>query len=211
MQRVLVFCAHSDDQALGAGGFIANLAKQGAVIRTIICSFGEFSHPHLKPEEIRPSRIVESQDADNILGGQGVMFLGLREGKFIQDFENVREKTERFIDELNPTLILTHSSDDPHPDHRAVHALLMALHAKMRLKAEMFTFDVWNLFNLKKRHNPKLMIDITPVFKKKLDAISVFKSQRVAVTVLLWSVYWRAAYWGLRMGKRYGEVYYKVR
>ena len=210
MQHVLVFCAHSDDQAIGAGGYIAKLAKD-AEIHTIICSFGEFSHPHLKPEEIRPSRIHESQKADSLLGGNGVMFLGLTEGKFVQEFTNVEKRVIRQLREFKPDVILTHSSDDPHPDHRAVHKIVLRLHKKAKSKAEVYTFDVWNLFNLKKRKNPKLMVDITKTFKKKLDAIALFKSQRVAVTALLLSVYLRAIYWGLRMGKRYGEVYYKVR
>ncbi|MBR9700489.1 hypothetical protein GOV11_01340 [Candidatus Woesearchaeota archaeon] len=210
-RHVLVFCAHSDDQALGCGGYLSILAKEGAIVKTIICSFGEQSHPHLKPEEIKPTRVLESQRVDKLLGGSGVQFLGLKEGKFSKDIEPIKENLIARIRDFKPELILTHSSDDPHPDHRAVHKILLQLHQETKSKAEIFTFDVWNMFNLRKRHNPRLIINITNVFKKKLDAIDIFRSQRHTMFMLLWSIYVRAIFWGLRSGNRYAEVYYKVR
>lgn len=212
-RNVLVFCAHSDDQAFGAGGYIATLSKENANIRTIICSFGEQSHPHLRADEIRKIRVIESKNADRMLGGNGVMFIGLREGRFLQDINehNRFENVANHIRDFNPDIILTHSSDDPHPDHRAVNKLLMLMYERAGLKCEVFTFDVWNLFNLTKRRNPKLVVNITQVFKKKLDALDMFRSQRHALFLLLWSVYTKAIFWGIRSGNRYAEVYYKVR
>lgn len=213
LERVLVFCAHSDDQALGAGGHIANLAKRGIKVRTMICSFGEYSHPHLNKREVQKTRVIESQRADKVLGGSGVQFIGLREGRFLQDAEekHLKENIARQIKELDPQQIYTHSIDDPHPDHRAAYKILMQAYDISGLKAEVYTFDVWNLFNLLKRRNPKLVVDITQTFKKKLDAIDAFRSQKIALIALLWSVYTKAVFWGLKRGTRYAEVYYKVR
>lgn len=212
-KRVLVFCAHSDDQALGAGGYIAKLAKDDVKVRTIVCSFGEQSHPHLDKREIRRVRVLESKRADKILGGSGVMFLGLHEGSFEKEYDDrkLHEGLVRQIDEFKPDRILTHSPDDPHPDHRACHRLLLRLHSDLSRPCEVYTFDVWNLFNLKKRRRPKLVIDITQTFKKKIDSLSAFRSQRHAMAVLTWSIYTKGVYWGFRRGCRYAEVYYKVR
>lgn len=211
-KRVLVFCAHSDDQAIGAGGYIAKLAKEGAEVRTWICSFGEQSHPHLEKVHVRRTRVLESKKADKILGGSGVIFIGLREGKFMKDYED-RKLHDRMVKNLlalQPDLILTHASDDPHPDHRAVHRIVMQLYKDAGLRCEAYSFNVWNPFNLKRRA-PKLVVDVTATFKRKLDAIAAFKSQRTALLMLLWSVYTKAIFWGLRRRVRYAEVYYKVR
>lgn len=210
-ERVLVFCAHSDDQVFGAGGYISVLAKQKVDIRTIICSFGEQSHPHLVKEEVRKMRVEESKKADRMLGGNGVMFLGLREGSFEKDFGELEGTVLDLLGEFKPDRILTHSQDDPHPDHRATYRILLGLCGKAGLKSSVYTFDVWNLFNLTKRLNPKLVVNIKHTFKKKVDALGAFRSQRPALAVLLWSVYTKALFWGFRAGCRYAEVFYKVR
>jgi LmbE family N-acetylglucosaminyl deacetylase len=46
---VLVIVAHNDDHIIGAGGTLAKYAQEGKKVRTIIMSYGESSHPHLKP------------------------------------------------------------------------------------------------------------------------------------------------------------------
>ncbi|HIH24915.1 TPA: hypothetical protein HA251_07820 [Candidatus Woesearchaeota archaeon] len=64
---------------------------------------------------------------------------------------------------------------------------------------------------MKKRRNPRLSVDISSTFVRKLDALSAFKSQKVALFTLVWSVYTKAIANGLRRGTRYAEVFYKVR
>jgi LmbE family N-acetylglucosaminyl deacetylase len=211
--RVLVFCAHSDDQVLGAGGYIAKLAKRGAQVKTIVCSFGEQSHPHLTARQIQPTRVLESKKADRILGGAGVMFLGLHEGSFEDEYRSrkIHKNIVRYIRAFGPERILTHSDDDPHPDHRATHRMLLQLRKEAAPQAEVYTFDIWNLVNVTKRKNPKLVIDITSTFSRKIDAIGAFRSQRPALALLLWSVYAKAVFWGFKRGCRYAEAYYKIR
>jgi len=212
VKRVLVFVAHSDDQVIGPGGTIAKLAKEGVEVRTFVCSFGELTHPHLKAVEVRKMRVRESQQADKVLGGKGVFFMGMREGHFLEDFEEKRwhSKLLRHCKDFKPDRIFTHASDDPHPDHRAVHKMLLTVHKDLRYPCEVYTFDVWNLFSLKRR-KPKLVVDISATFTRKLDAISMFRSQKVAVFVLLWSVYTKAFFNGLRRNCRYAELFHKVR
>jgi LmbE family N-acetylglucosaminyl deacetylase len=148
-----------------------------------------------------------------VLGGHGILFLGMHEGKFLEDYAALRwrEKLLHHIHLFKPTMIITHSPDDPHPDHRAVHKIVMDLYTHGTLTAEVYTFDVWTLFHVSQRHSPKLVIDISKTFTRKLDALSTFKSQRVALFTLLWSVYVKAIYYGIRRGVRYAEVLYRVR
>jgi len=211
-QRVLVFCAHSDDQVIGVGGTIARLAREGADVKTFICSFGELSHPHLKPMDVKRTRVLESKEADKILGGNGINFLGMHEGKFLEEYNEKRwhDKLVAHVQTFKPERIITHSSDDPHPDHRAANNMLLDVHKDLKFSCEVYTFDVWNIVNLKRR-SPKLIVDISQNFTKKMDAIAAFKSQRLTWFFLLWTVYARAMYYGLKRGVRYAEIFYKVR
>ena len=84
---ILVICSHSDDQVLGVGGAIAKYADEGYDIHTVVMSFGESFKPHMRREIISKTRIKESQRADKILGGRGVIFLGLKEMRFEDDFD----------------------------------------------------------------------------------------------------------------------------
>ena len=84
---ILVIGAHSDDPTFGAGGTIAKYASEGKKIKTIIFSYGELSPPHLKPEIVRERRTKEANQADKILKGKGVMFLGVKDGRFLQDIK----------------------------------------------------------------------------------------------------------------------------
>jgi LmbE family N-acetylglucosaminyl deacetylase len=213
IKRVLIICAHSDDQVIGAGGTMAQLTRDGVEVRTFICSFGEQSHPHLKPIEIRKTRVKESQQANKILGGSSVLFLGMRESHFPEDYARLqwRNKLLRHIHSFRPQRILTHSADDPHPDHRAVYYIVQDLYAYGKLQCEVYTFDIWNMFNIKKRRCPRLVVDISKTFTRKLDALSTFRSQKVAVFTLLWAVYIKAIYFGMKRGVRYAEVFYKVK
>ncbi len=211
-RRVLIFCAHSDDQVFGAGGTIAKLALEGAEIKTIICSYGELTHPHLDPVEIRRTRVLESKRADEILGGNGVQFLGLAEGKFHAEFEErgLQDKLSKSLRAYKPDVIFTHSSDDPHPDHKAVHQIVLSLHKTFSSPCEVYTFDVWTFFDTK-RTQPRMVVNISKTFVRKLDALSAFKSQKVALLTLLWTVYLKSIYHGWRNGARYAEIFCKVR
>ncbi len=84
-ETILSIAAHNDDHVIGAGGALTKYAKEGSRVRTIICSFGESSHPHLKKEVIVERRVKESVQADKVMGGSGVAYIGLREGFFELD------------------------------------------------------------------------------------------------------------------------------
>jgi LmbE family N-acetylglucosaminyl deacetylase len=219
---ILVICAHSDDQVLGAGGAMAKYASQRYDIHTIIFSFGEGVKPHLRREIISKTRIKEAQRADKIIGGKGVIFLGLRDTHFEEDFEK-RSMTENFkkiIAKIKPVKVFTHSSDDAHPDHRATLRMVLKIYKEMKLRADLYTFEVWHLLNIQKRKKPKLVVDTSETFKTKLNALKAFKSQIDLATFynylvlnnfLFLLVYLRDMLNGIKYNTRYAEVFYKIK
>jgi LmbE family N-acetylglucosaminyl deacetylase len=208
---ILVFCAHSDDQVFGAGGTMAKYAKEGKEIHTVIFSFGESSHPWLREEITVEMRMKESEEANKIIGGKDVKFLGLKEGKFAEEFKekNMFGVIHQLIPEMEPDKIFTHSSNDPHPDHKAVNKIVLEVVKNLKCKCDVFVFDVWTPLKLRKRSAPRLYVDITDTFQAKLEALEQFRSQWVAITLLKWSVYTKAFMDGIHNDSKYAESFVK--
>ncbi|MCF7799253.1 PIG-L family deacetylase [Candidatus Woesearchaeota archaeon] len=215
---VLNIVAHSDDQVFGPGGTIIKYAKEGIHIVTIIFSYGEMSQPLTKNELTRVVRVKESKLVDKrFLKNGETIFLGLTEGKFKEEFE--RKKMKKQLQDLllkyKPEKIFTHAEDDPHPDHMALNTLLLQtydeLHTRTGFTTNMYTFGVWRFLKLKKRSYPQLVVDISTTFKDKLNALDLYKSQRLALLSLKWSVYLKGFFSGLANNVSFAEVFEKVR
>ncbi|MBI1970973.1 PIG-L family deacetylase [Candidatus Woesearchaeota archaeon] len=212
-ESVLVLCAHSDDQILGCGGTIAKYAKEGKAVSIVIFSYGEMSHPWLKPYYIASLRKAESEMASTVIGAKDTIFLGLSEGKFKEEFEekNMKEKLKELFKKYKPTKIYTHAVDDPLPDHSIVFSLVDQFCEETKYTGDLYSFEVWNPVNISKRDVPKVVVDISDTFKTKLKALKCFRSQRLAMLSLKWSIYWKAISNGRKNKVKYGEVFYKMR
>lgn len=214
----LVICAHSDDQILGVGGTMANLSDQGYDITTVIMSYGELSHPHLKPSSIRDVRQEESERANEIIGGGSVEFIDLPEGEFTTYQNKARKHIKALLEQENPDLVFTHSPDDLHHDHRETHQLVLDIYDSLEtIETDIYVFDVWTLWNLAKRDWPRLYVDISKTFSVKIEALHEFTSQisLLSHTVLNNYVYLKqyvtAFVNGMLSNHGLAEVFYKVR
>jgi LmbE family N-acetylglucosaminyl deacetylase len=213
---VLVLCAHNDDQIIGVGGTLAKYAKQGKHIITVVFSYGERSHPHFKKDIVIKQRVKESLNANKILCEENceIYYLGLRETKFEEEIKKKKlsKRIKNILKKSSPSKIFTHSIDDPHPDHKAVYNFVLDLIKKVNYKGDVYSFNVWNLFiNIRKRNQPKLVVDISDTFKIKLQAFRKHKSQVVQARLpLTWSIYFRAMLNGFLNKMKYAEVFYKI-
>jgi LmbE family N-acetylglucosaminyl deacetylase len=212
-ETILAIAAHNDDHVIGAGGALAKYAKDGFRVRTIICSFGEKSHPHLRKEVIVERRVKESVKADQIMGGAGVAYLGVREGKFSEDFKerDIAEKLEWMIKKEKPSKIFTHGIDDFHPDHRAVNGMVMNLMDSGKITCPVYSFEVWSVLKLRNRNLPRLVVDISDTFNTKIRAFLVHESQKLAIWALLWKLIVKDWLSGVIHGYKYAEVFYRLK
>jgi LmbE family N-acetylglucosaminyl deacetylase len=209
----LVLCAHNDDQIIGAGGTLAKEANEGRPFKTIIFAFGESSHPHLKPEVIIETRIKESLASDRILGGSGIAYLGLKEGKFGEEIKNkkIKARLREVIKKENPDKILTHTADDPHPDHRAVYKLIQELIKDKTIKCDVYGFEIWNLLSWKHKKRPRMVVDVSDTFDQKIKALKAHQSQKMTIISLTWKIYLKNIIAGFDNHIRYAEVFYKLK
>jgi len=213
-EKILAICAHNDDQILGAGGTLAKYAREGASFKTIIFSFGEFSHPHLRRDVIVRRRIKESLDSDKILGGGGVAYFGLKEQQFEREFaeKRIRQKLAWIIKKERPDKIFTHSIDDPHPDHQAVYKLILDILKDLPLETEVYAFDVWTVLNVRKRNLPKLVVDISDTYDVKWKAYEAHASQvhLPGMIPLAWKIHILDWMRGFNYKVKCAEVFYRL-
>ena len=213
----MTIVAHSDDQIIGPGGTLVKYVNEGKKVITVIFSYGEKSHPHFKKEVIQKIRVEESERADNVIGGSGVIFLGIDEGKFKEQFNDQEHngKLEALLLKYKPKKIFTHAIDDSHPDHKAVNALVLELYDKLhrqrKLTADVYTFGVWRLFRFKKTVHPRVVVNISQEFRKKLQALRAFKSQWITFSHMRFSIYFKALLTGIKHGYEFAEEFYKRR
>jgi LmbE family N-acetylglucosaminyl deacetylase len=108
---ILCLGAHSDDIEIGAGGTVLTLLARhpGSRVRWVV-----FSADAARAEEARAS-------AQFFLAGAAearVDLHDLRDGFFPAAFTTLKERFEALKRETQPDLILTHTRDDHHQDHR---------------------------------------------------------------------------------------------
>lgn len=211
-ETVLVCSAHSDDFAIGAAGTIARYAKEGKKVLVIIFSYGEKSHPWLKENFVQKMRSKESIEAGKILGCE-ILFFDLQELNFQEDYrqKNLEKQFLSIFRQMKPVKIFTHSSEDPHPDHKAVNALTMDLWNELKQKPELYIYSIWNPVSFRTEY-PSLYVDISQTFGAKLQALKTFRSQKFhAIYPLFILILFRAIKDGLKIRKLFGEHFYRVK
>ncbi|SFT33832.1 N-acetylglucosaminyl deacetylase, LmbE family [Actinopolyspora lacussalsi subsp. righensis] len=110
--RMLVVGAHPDDAEIGAGGTIHRRVQAGWEVTVLTMSHGAVGGD---PDE----RVAEAHEAVNSLGATLVLE-DLPDGGIPDNVETVR-RIERVVQRVRPDVVLVHSENDTHQDHRAVY------------------------------------------------------------------------------------------
>ncbi|MFN3191847.1 MAG: PIG-L deacetylase family protein [Aureliella sp.] len=116
--RVLVLGAHPDDAEVFAGGLLVRHSRLGSTIRIVSVTDGSAGHQSMAPAELKAIRRKEAAQAGATIGAEYVT-LDFVDGRLQPNLE-VREVIIREIRRFEPDLVLTHRTNDYHPDHRAV-------------------------------------------------------------------------------------------
>jgi len=203
--KAIIFSAHSDDFVIGAGGYMALHPKQ---THCVVFSMGEMSHPWLKPEEIKKVRRNEMFQAAKILRSTVTPY-DLNESNFLNENEHLVQESIEWIEKHKPTRVFTHSSEDPHPDHRAVHETTMEIVSKLSYQIEVYTYSIWNPTEFNQQY-PALYIDIKQTYQRKVKSMKAFPSQKVAIYTLAILIMYRAVSAGLRSRYWLAEKFYRI-
>ena len=206
----IVFEAHGDDAAVGLGGTIIKLVKEGYYIIDVVFSAGQKSLPHFREEVVIKKRINETEGIWKQFGIKQNIFFGLEDNNLKKEFEdkNIYDRVRRIIKKYKPIKIFSTSETDPHKDHRAAYHLVNNVIKDLNYKCEYYNYEVWNVVNEAK---PVVYSDIRNYFKAKMNLMKSFRSQWMFMYALLLPVYFRAKIDGIKSNCKYAEKLYRIR
>jgi two-component system, NtrC family, response regulator HydG len=194
---VLAVGAHPDDVEVSAGATLLAHRGLGHDVTILTMSRGSRGGPE-------GQRGQESTDAARILGAQLIM----------EDLEDTRISEgdptigliSRIVEEIQPTVLYTHSVHDVHQDHRNTHrAVMVASRSVGRVncfQSPSATVDF----------RPSLFVGIDAQLPGKLAAIGAFSSQTSVREYLEPDLIESTArYWGRFSEARYAEAFEVIR
>jgi N-acetylglucosamine malate deacetylase 1 len=120
--RVLAVMAHPDDAELVCAGTLARAKADGAAIGIVaMCRGDKGVGSATAAGDLARVRHDEAGAAAKLLGAT-LFWLGVGDGELFDSYEQRRALIELYR-QFRPTLVITHSPDDYHADHRAAAAI----------------------------------------------------------------------------------------
>ncbi|XVH33152.1 PIG-L deacetylase family protein (plasmid) [Haloferacaceae archaeon DSL9] len=116
-RRLLVIGAHPDDPDIRAGGLACTRAEAGHEVRFVSMTDGRGGHHEETGSALVERRRAEATAAAETAGIEAYRILDNPDGRLEPTLEN-RDEVIRVIREFDPDVVLTHRTNDYHPDHR---------------------------------------------------------------------------------------------
>jgi bacillithiol biosynthesis deacetylase BshB1 len=173
---ILAVGAHPDDLEITMGGTIARLAAAGRRIGLVDLTRGE-SGSRGAPE----IRLEESRAAAAALGASFRVNLALPDGD-LSPTNKARAALIRVIRQAVPSIVVSHHTLDPHPDHAGAYAIVRSAchHAGLaKLEPDLPPHRPKYFFTFAQPHRlrPTFLVDVSDFWAAKLDAIRCHHSQ----------------------------------
>lgn len=184
-KNVLVFAAHHDDETLGCGATISKLSDLLSNVTVVFFTNGNTGIDQTKKYEkdIILTRQQEANKAAKILGISNIVELNYPCQK-LENTQKTLHDTIRIIRDWKPDLILTHSPNDIHRDHKVVHGLVEESYYKSyeNIHPELGKCHKPTLglcYEVFQQHtNPDVYVSVTKKdIDKKISAFKEYSSQ----------------------------------
>jgi N-acetylglucosamine malate deacetylase 1 len=183
--RILIIGAHPDDADIKAGGTSARWCDAGHLVRLVSLTDGRAGHHATPGPGLSRRRRAEAAAAAAVIGATYDV-LDHADGELDDRLENRREVI-RLIRSFRPDLIITHRSNDYHPDHRFTGLLvqdasyLLTVPAVCpevpHLPACPVILHFSDTFTRPCRFEPDVIVDIDGVFDRMVAMLHCHESQ----------------------------------
>lgn len=197
-RRALAVGAHPDDLELACGGTLARLAGSGHEVHVLVMSHGARGGNG-------PTRAAQARTSARGLGATSVEVLDLPDTELHLSENEMADAIENAIRHHEPDVVLTHSANDHHQDHRAVHAA--TLRAARRHRA-ILCFESPSATD---GFRPTVFVDIESQLATKVRAVAAHRDQRAKPYVGAEQVRALATYRGSQARMHHAEGFEAVR
>ncbi|MDE2730815.1 MAG: PIG-L family deacetylase [Bacteroidota bacterium] len=115
--RIIAFGAHPDDCEVKSSGVAAMWAAMGHKVKYVSVTNGDIGHYDMAGGPLALTRKAEVEECGKILGIESSVVLDNHDGELMPTLEN-RKIIARLIRDWQADVVLTHRTNDYHPDHR---------------------------------------------------------------------------------------------
>ena len=181
--RVMAVGAHPDDIEFLCAGTLARYTGRGDFAVNVVFTNGDMGHVEIGPEELARIRCEEARQAAATVGAEFKM-LGEPDEWLFHD-KRTRTMMIDTIREYRPDVIITHSPEDYHPDHRCCSDIVFAAsflctvphieteHEATHGVAALLYMDTIGGTNFL----PQEYVDISATLERKVEALLKHQSQ----------------------------------
>ncbi len=196
-RAILAVGGHPDDIELGCGGTLCTAVEAGIRIAAVFVKKGEQSGD---PEV----RMKESRDALDSLGVKDVYFGDFPDTE-IPSCRKAIDFLEQFYNKYQPDIVLTHTVNDTHQDHRQVGWLSVSA---FRNAPKMLAYETPRVTST---FSPNYFVDITGCVDSKWTALKCHLSQKTKRYIGYESMVNLASFRGSQVGLAAAEAFEVVR
>jgi bacillithiol biosynthesis deacetylase BshB1 len=214
---IVAFTAHPDDVELNVGGTLALAGEQGWRAGAV-----DFTRGELSTRGTPEIRAKEAEAAARVLGLACRLNLALPDGH-LHDTDDSRKAAVRILRQLRPRVVLAPPLADHHADHMAVAAIVRNSLYLAGVENYLPDLEPWRphvlLHYLGSRAAlPALVVDITSVYARRVEAIRCYRSQfhqegsterptHISHPDFLGAIEGTSRRYGALIGVKYGEAY----
>ena len=120
--NILAIGAHPDDIEINCAGTLARYSEEGHSVTIAVFTSGNMGDLRTAPEELARVRKAEAEEAAAVISAR-VLWPGITD-ELVFPSEQQRIVMIDLLREADPDVIITHSANDYHPDHRYVSQLV---------------------------------------------------------------------------------------
>jgi len=173
-QKVWVLAPHPDDEVFGCGGAALIYAAQGAQVQVSVMSSGTGYAEGAEAEQIQSTRENETNAALQSMGIEPASFWRLPDRGLGQSVNLAMSLFEQ-LQSQSYQVILAPSLNEVHPDHLALTRALIAAYEMCQAAGQPLPYLV--KYEVGAPIKPNLLLDISKVWPRKLQAMQCFTSQ----------------------------------
>ena len=173
-QKVWVLAPHPDDEVFGCGGAALIYAAQGAQVQVSVMSSGTGYAEGAEAEQIQSTRENETNAALQSMGIEPASFWRLPD----RGLGQCADLAQRLFEQLQSQsyqVVLAPSLNEVHPDHLALTRALIAAFEMCQAAGQPLPYLVQ--YEVGAPIKPNLLLDISKVWPRKLQAMQCFTSQ----------------------------------